>query len=166
MLELAVVGAKNSGKTTVIEGLIKFLSDEGYRVATIKHTSHSHRFDKPGKDTYRHREAGSVSTVAVSKGELAIFAEPDLIDIQKLQSVFRQPIDIWLVEGDRTATRPKILVTRELKDLSDGLPENIVATIGPEQIENVPEHFADGDYDGLGMFIKGIISQQKAGARK
>jgi molybdopterin-guanine dinucleotide biosynthesis protein MobB len=161
MVELAVVGSKNSGKTTVIEGLTGYLVGEGYRVATIKHTSHSHRFDKPGKDTYRHRQAGAMLTVAVSKGETAIFAESDSIDIRHIQDITRQPIDIWLIEGDRNAERPKVLVTRQLKELSGELPENIFATIGPERLDDVPAHFEGEDYKGLGSFVINSMTEKK-----
>lgn len=166
MVELGVVGAKNSGKTTVIEGLVEYLVGEKYRVATIKHTSHSHRFDTPGKDTYRHRTAGALMTVAVSAGEVAIFAEADLLDLRQIQSIINQPIDIWLIEGDRQSDRPKILVTRHLKELSGELPENIVATIGPEKLDGVPAHFAAGDYMGLGSSIAGLMSDKKTGIRE
>jgi len=161
MVEFGVIGAKNSGKTTVIEGLIKYLINEGYRVATIKHTSHSHRFDKPGKDTYRHREAGASLTVAISKGETAIFAEPGLIDIGKIRALTNQPIDIILVEGDREAERPKILVTRELKEFAGGPVKNIVATIGPEKVDGVTAHFETDNYAGLGTFIIKALKRKK-----
>ncbi len=166
MVELAVVGAKNSGKTTVIEGLTNYLISKGRRVATIKHTSHSHSFDKPGKDTYRHREAGAVLTVAISKGETAIFAEPELLDVSQLQKVIRQPIDIWLIEGDRDADRPKIMVTRHLNEYSGNLPGNIVATIGPELLEGVPARFDDDDFGGLGTFVSNTLIDTKTEVRE
>jgi molybdopterin-guanine dinucleotide biosynthesis protein B len=166
VIELGIVGAKNSGKTTVIEELARYLVNKGIRVATIKHTSHSHRFDKPGKDTYRHREAGAMMTVAVSKGEVAIFARPDLLDIRQLQKVVREPIDIWLIEGNRDADRPKIMVTRKLKDYSGDLPANIVATIGPEHIESVPSRFEDNDFEGLGSFVNSTMPDTKTEIRE
>lgn len=166
MVEFSVVGAKNSGKTTVIEGLVKYLIGEGYRVATIKHTSHSHKFDKPGKDTYRHREAGASLTVAISKGETAIFAEPDALDIKKIKSLTQQPIDIWLVEGDREADRPKILVTRQLKEFAGDEVVNITATIGPEKFKGVSAHFETDDYRGLGAFIISALSKKKTEIRE
>ena len=165
MVELAVVGAKNSGKTSVIEGLVGYLVGEGFQVATIKHTSHSHRFDKPGKDTYRHRQSGASMTVAVSKGEVAIFAEPDSLEVSQIQNMTHQQVDIWLIEGDRNANRPKILITRLLKDLDGDIPKNVVATFGPERLENIPAHFDEGDYSGLGSFIRKTISARKAELR-
>lgn len=153
MIELGIVGAKKSGKTTVIEGLVGHLVGAGYRIATIKHTSHMHRFDTPGKDSYRHRQAGAELTLAVSNEEIAIFAQPDSIDIHRVQNITRRQIDIWLIEGDRQADRPKVLVTRHLKEWSGALPENIVATIGPERLDNVTVHFETGDIEGLGSFV-------------
>jgi len=162
MVELAVVGSKNSGKTTVIEGLVRYLVGEGYRVATIKHTSHSHRFDAPGKDTFRHREAGAALTIARSEGETAIFGRPDAVNIRQFQNMTREQFDIWLIEGERHAERPKILVTRLLREMSGGLPENVVATIGPERVESVPTHFESDDYNGLGLFVSETIAREKA----
>lgn len=166
MAELAIVGAKNSGKTTIIEGLVDCLVGEGYRVATIKHTSHSHRFDTPGKDSYRHRQAGARLTVTVSNEEIAIFAQPDVVDIRQVQYMTRQQIDLWLIEGDRYAERPKVLVTRKVKELSGALPENIVATIGPERFGEVPVHFEAEDYGGLGSFVRGTILGEKTEIRE
>ena len=166
MVELAVVGAKKSGKTTVIEGLVSYLVGEGYRVATIKHSTHSHRFDTQGKDSYRHRQAGAGLTVAMSNEEIAMFAQPDLLDVRQLQYMTRQQIDIWLIEGDRSANRPKVLVTRNLKELSDAIPENIVATIGPERLGEVPVHFEEGDYSRLGSFVCGTMFDNKTEIKK
>lgn len=166
MVELGVVGVRNSGKTTVIEGLVSYLSSKGYRVGTIKHTSHSHRFDTPGKDSYRHRQAGTGLTVAVSDEEIAIFARPDSLDVRQIQYMTCQQINIWLIEGDRRAERPKVLVTRHLNELSGALPENIVATIGPELLGQVPAHFEMGDYDGLGSFVSDTMLDKKTEIQK
>jgi molybdopterin-guanine dinucleotide biosynthesis protein B len=157
MVELAVVGVKKSGKTVVIEGLVSYLVALGCRVGTIKHSSHLHRFDTPGKDSCRHRQAGASLTIVVSAEEVAIFAPADLVDTRQLQHVTRQQIDIWLIEGDRQADRPKVLVTGRLQEWSDPLPDNIVATIGPERLSGVPAHFEAGDYRGLGSFVRGIM---------
>ncbi|MFH1893763.1 MAG: molybdopterin-guanine dinucleotide biosynthesis protein B [Candidatus Zixiibacteriota bacterium] len=166
MVELAVVGAKNSGKTTVIEGLVSYLVGEGYRVATVKHTSHSHRFDTRGKDSYRHRQAGAGLTVAVSDEEVAIFTRPGLLDICQLQHITRQQIDIWIIEGDWQADRPKVLVTRHLKELPGTLPDNVVATIGPERVSEVPAHFEAGDHGGLGSLVSSTILDKKTETRE
>lgn len=153
MITLAVVGAKNSGKTAVMEGLIRYLTGRGYRVATVKHTSHRHRFDTPGKDSFRHRQAGAGLTVAMSGEEIAVFSQTDLLDVRRIQDVTEAQFDIWLIEGYRSSALPKVFVTRLVKEFPEALPENIIATIGPERIGDSPAHFVESDYDGLGSFI-------------
>jgi molybdopterin-guanine dinucleotide biosynthesis protein B len=166
MFELAVVGAKDSGKTTVIEKLANYLIGKGYQVATIKHTSHFHRFDTPGKDSYRHRQAGAKLTIVMSEEEVAVFAQPDSLNIGKLQDICGRYFDAWLVEGDMRSDRPKILITRYMDDLPRQLPGNIVATMGPKRINDVPMHFDDGDYNGLGFYIVNTMLEQKTEAHK
>ncbi len=164
MIKLGVIGAKKSGKTTVIEGLINHLSGEGYRVATLKHTSHRHQFDTPGKDSYRHRQAGAGLTIAVSDNEIAVFTKPDLLDPGKIQDLTDGQFDIWIIEGYRHADHPKIFVTRNMKKLPEPMPGNIIATIGPERLDNVPAHFEDGDYSGLGAFVISTTIGKRKGA--
>lgn len=161
MVELGIIGAKNSGKTTVIEGLIGYLVGRGYKVATIKHTSHAHRFDSPGKDSFRHRQAGAGLTIAMSTDEMAIFTQPDLLDKRRLQKLMEAQIDLWLIEGERNAAFRKVLVTRNLGELSEPLPENIVATIGPVRLNGVPVHFEPNDFDGLGSFVGELMLKKK-----
>jgi molybdopterin-guanine dinucleotide biosynthesis protein MobB len=157
MVELGIVGAKNSGKTTVIEQLVRNLVENGVRIATAKHTSHSHRFDTPGKDSHRHREAGAALTVVVSEEEMAIFARPDTLEWARIQELIDRQFDIWLVEGDRRSDRAKVLVTRRLGDLARPLPSNIIATIGPERVDGVAPHFDSNDVNGLGSFVVDTI---------
>jgi molybdopterin-guanine dinucleotide biosynthesis protein B len=71
---IRVAGKKNSGKTTLIVALVGDLAARGYRVATLKHTSHNHEFDRPGSDSQRHTAAGSLATVIVSPERLVCHA--------------------------------------------------------------------------------------------
>ena len=98
----------------------------------------------------------------MSSEEIAIFAQPDLLDTRQLQHISERQVDIWIIEGDRFANRPKVLVTRHLKDLPDTRLENIVATIGPEGFGDAPAHFEAGDHGGLGSFVSSTILEKKA----
>ncbi len=160
MVELGVVGAKNSGKTTMIEQLVRYLADEGIAVATVKHTSHTHRFDTPGKDSHRHRQAGASLTVVVSEAETAIFASPDQLQPTMIQEVTRGQFGVWLVEGDSEADRPKVLLTRNLDGLAKSIPSNVVATYGPVPVDAVDVHFDLDDVRGLSSFVTDTILAQ------
>ena len=71
-----IVGSSsNVGKTYLLEGLIKELKFRGYSIATIKHDVHGFDIDKKGKDTYKHREAGSETVIISSKNRLAMIKE-------------------------------------------------------------------------------------------
>ena len=62
------VGRSNTGKTTVIERLIPILVGKGLKVAVIKHHPHDFEIDKPGKDTYRYKQAGATMGILASPG--------------------------------------------------------------------------------------------------
>jgi molybdopterin-guanine dinucleotide biosynthesis protein B len=162
MVSLAVVGAKNSGKTTVIEGLIGYLTGQGYRVATIKHTSHRHRFDTAGKDSYRHRQAGAALTVAMSREEIAVFSQPDSIDVNQFQEMSAENFDIWIIEGDHRTDQSKVIVTRHLKDFIGDPLHNMIASIGPEKIEPSLPHFEEADVKGLSDFVINTLLSRKS----
>src|SRR6218665_2670693 len=68
-------GFSGSGKTTLIEQLIPALRRQGLRVSVVKHAHHRFDIDHPGKDPYRHREAGAFEVVAASDRRLALMPE-------------------------------------------------------------------------------------------
>lgn len=118
MNRIHIVGRKNSGKTTLIVELVTELTRRGYKVATIKHTHHNHELDTPGKDSHRHREAGSQAVGILSPRMNAIFwpcEQPGAAATSKyemFESLMGQ-CDIVLVEGDSSAEGCKIEVYRE-----------------------------------------------------
>ena len=110
-----VTGWKNSGKTTLVTRLIAELTKRGFKVSSIKHAHHKCDIDKPGTDSYRHREAGAGEVALVAAGvrwavmhECTTEEEPLLDDILPMLS----PCDLVLVEGYKTEPFPKIEVRR------------------------------------------------------
>ena len=93
--------------------LIKELKFRGYSIATIKHDVHGFDIDKKGKDTYKHREAGSETVVISSKNRFAMIKEleeeTELNDIIKMV----KDKDIILIEGYKKSNLRKIEVYRE-----------------------------------------------------
>lgn len=161
MFELGIVGGKNSGKTTLIEGLLPALTGHGLRVGTIKHTSHRHTFDTEGKDSYRHRVAGAVITTAVSSGELALFSGDTALVEPIIASLMAAHCDLCLVEGDRTAQRPKIFLTRDFGRSEEKLPCHIIASYGPKILTDDIPHFRLDDIVGLTMFILQLMPARR-----
>ena len=109
-----VIGWKNSGKTNLMERLVAEISGRGFSVSTVKHVHHAVDLDHPGKDTFRHRQAGAREVVLASADRLAIMVEhrgPE----PELPAVLARlaPVDLVLVEGYKRDAHPKVEVWRE-----------------------------------------------------
>jgi molybdopterin-guanine dinucleotide biosynthesis protein B len=69
---ISIVGESDTGKTTLIEKIIPELTRRGFRVATVKHHAHNFEIDHEGKDSWRHKQAGSCLTVLSSPRRVAV----------------------------------------------------------------------------------------------
>ena len=114
MRRIHVVGRKNHGKTTLIIELIKEFSRRGLRVGTVKHSSHTHDLDVPGKDSYRQRQAGANPAAIITGGLVGLYAtaEPHAFFYARLAPMFVD-CDLVLVEGHVDYPGLKIEVWRE-----------------------------------------------------
>ncbi len=110
---VCIVGRSGSGKTTVLEGLVRIFRRWGFRVGTIKHDPHGGmQWDHPGKDTWRHREAGAELVLGVTPGWLwsSRRLERPLTLPELLKEM--EGLDLVLAEGFKTGEAPKIEVIR------------------------------------------------------
>ncbi|CAB1239709.1 molybdopterin-guanine dinucleotide biosynthesis protein B [Clostridium sp. HV4-5-A1G] len=108
-----ISAGSNSGKTTLIEGIIKSLKKRGYKAGVIKYDVHEFQIDHPGKDTYRFAEAGADSVVIASDNKVALIKKTEKREsIEKLLELF-QDMDIIIVEGFKNNMFPKIEVYRK-----------------------------------------------------
>lgn len=108
---LAVSGTKNSGKTTLIEKLIKELKNRDYKTAVIKHDIHGFELDREGTDTSRFSKAGSTITVIYDNESYGILGRNSLEVSQILEQIEKQ-VDLVLCEGFKDADMNKIIVAR------------------------------------------------------
>ncbi|HZH07301.1 MAG TPA: molybdopterin-guanine dinucleotide biosynthesis protein B [Lautropia sp.] len=152
-------GYSGSGKTTLIEQLIPRFVMRGLRVSLIKHAHHSFDIDKPGKDSYRHREAGAGEILLTSASrwvlmhELRGEREPGLREQLRLFS----PCDLVLVEGYKSADIPKIEVHRPStgKPLLHPGDPNILAVASDAAIAASIPLLDLNDLDAIAEFIMG-----------
>jgi len=114
MKVIGLAGWSGAGKTTLLTRAIPHLLRQGLRVSVIKHAHHKFDVDTPGKDSWRHREAGA-EEVLVSSGarwalmhELRGDREPALPELLAKLS----PVDLVVVEGYKTDPHRKIEVHR------------------------------------------------------
>ena len=150
---IGIVGWKNSGKTRMVAGLVAELTGRGWKVSTVKHAHHAFDIDKPGADSWQHRQAGASEVAIVSERRWALMhenvrdeSEPSLDEIVAKLS----PCDLVLVEGYKRGDHDKIEIRRAASETATPLApgdRNIVAVIGDA-----------GDSDGLPVFSADAIS--------
>ncbi|MBG9387286.1 molybdopterin-guanine dinucleotide biosynthesis protein B [Caenimonas aquaedulcis] len=115
MKAIGFAGFSGSGKTTLVERLIPALKLRGLRVSVVKHAHHKFDIDHPGKDTWRHREAGAFEVVVASDRRLALmreFERPAQLSVHHLIAELYEGVDWVLVEGFKESNLPKIEVWR------------------------------------------------------
>jgi molybdopterin-guanine dinucleotide biosynthesis protein B len=120
---VAVVGFKAAGKTRVVEALVSELTRRGYQVGTLKHTADDQPLDKAGTDTWRHAEAGAVSSAIISDKRTAIFLKRAM-NLHRTADALGE-VDFIIMEGFKTLEiAPRIIVLRrpdEVTKLTTGL---------------------------------------------
>ena len=145
MKVVGFAGYSGSGKTTLVEKLIPALKLRGLRVSVVKHAHHRFDIDHPGKDTYRHREAGAFEVVVASPRRLALmreFEQPAQLTVHQLIAELYEGVDWVLVEGFKDSDLLKIEVWRAPSADYAGKPARYmeddfivaIATDAPEQL--------------------------------
>lgn len=114
MKVLGIAGWSGAGKTTLIERLVPELAARGLSVSTLKHVHHRYDPDTPGKDSWRHRQAGAREVLVVSEYRLALMRELAAGDSERLELLVGRlaPVDLVLVEGYKQHPIAKIEVWR------------------------------------------------------
>ncbi len=110
---ISVVGHSGAGKTTLVEKLIRELTGQGVKVATIKHAHHKVVLDTPGKDSFRYKEAGAVMSMLLTRDVLQLIADAKAErEPEQLAQRFLGEADLVLAEGFSLGGGAKIEVLR------------------------------------------------------
>jgi molybdopterin-guanine dinucleotide biosynthesis protein B len=133
-----LAGWSGSGKTTLLATLIPEFVARGLTVSSIKHAHHEFDIDRPGKDSWRHRQAGAHEVMVASSRRWALMhelrdaAEPPFEELVAKMS----PVDLLLVEGWKRHAHPKLEVHRPSLGKALLYPEDpdIVAIASDEPI--------------------------------
>ena len=150
-------GYSGSGKTTLIEQVIPALVQGGLRVSLVKHAHHAFDVDQPGKDSYRHRQAGATEVMLTSAKRWVLMHESGDQPEPELPQQLRRmsDCDIVLVEGFKKQPIPKLEIHRK----AHGSPllftddPHIVGIATDESIESRLPQFSPTDYDAIAAFV-------------
>ncbi|MBO6561838.1 MAG: molybdopterin-guanine dinucleotide biosynthesis protein B [Nisaea sp.] len=162
-----LVGWSGSGKTTLLVKLLPELVARGIRVSTMKHAHHTFDVDKPGKDSYEHREAGATEVLITSANRWALMhenrdaPEPTIEDLLPHMS----PVDLLIIEGFKEHAHEKLEIFRRETGKSLLQPNDpmirAVASDGPVEEATVPVLDLN-DVPALADYILDITGLSKA----
>lgn len=166
---ISVVGRSGSGKTVFLEKLIAELKNRGLTVGTIKHHLHDFEIDQPGKDSWRHAQAGSDAVIISSPSKVALIKRlEEEMRIDQLVGHYLRDLDLVLTEGYKTAARQRIEVYRG--EHSEGLvsaPEDLVAIVSDTRLDLAVPQFDLDDVAGVADLItRRFLSRRKTDYRE
>jgi molybdopterin-guanine dinucleotide biosynthesis protein B len=158
MKVLGIAGYSGAGKTTLLEKLIPLLRADGAVVSVIKHVHCGFDIDQPGKDSYRHRQAGAGEVLVAGEARWALMHENERAGPPRLQDLLGRlsPCDLVLVEGWKREPIPRIEVHRQASGKPWLYPEDdrilaVASDVAPP--DNKPWLLLD-DVAGIRAFIK------------
>ena len=152
---IGIVGWKDVGKTFFVTEIIKILVHRGYKVGTIKHAHHDFDIDKPGTDSYKHRESGSSEVIISSSKRWAKIIENNNKKEKNLNELLKEfnDIDVVIVEGFKQENHPKIeIISHKSRNLNNEI-KNVVAIVSDDMIDSNIPIFKKNDVESLTQFI-------------
>ena len=134
---ISVVGKSGVGKTVFLEKLIAELKGRGIKVATVKHDVHGFDIDRPGKDSWRHAQAGSDTVVISSPHKLAVIKRlHEEMTLDHIVESYLQDVDLVVTEGYKSGAKLKIEVSRrERSQKMISSPQELIAVVSDQRFE-------------------------------
>jgi molybdopterin-guanine dinucleotide biosynthesis protein B len=164
---IGFVGASGSGKTTLIERLIPALAARGLTVSALKHAHHGFDMDRPGKDSFRFRQAGAAQVLVAAPQRWALLTElrERGATLQDLLARL-DPCDLVLVEGFRSegsiprievcgapADKPPAAGSAAVDPSPFARDPNLIAVVCDDPVDRALPRFARDDVANIASFI-------------
>ena len=152
---IGITGWKDVGKTYYASLIIKLLVKRGYQVGSIKHAHHDFDIDKPGTDSFKHREAGSNQVIISSSKRWAKITENNNENEKSLDELIQelQNVDVIVVEGFKKDNHPKIeILSKDLKNRNKET-KNVIAIVSDDLKDTITPVYKENDIENLVEFI-------------
>jgi len=172
MTPVHIIGQPGTGKTTLVAGLVRHFTQKGLAAGTLKHSSHGHELDKPGKDSHVHRTAGACPAAMVTSSMAAIYlpaseqTRPDAL----INTYFKH-LNIVLIEGWISGPWPKVEIWRKETDrpplFMDMDVEGVRAVATNDTLDDTVLRAANGwnisvfSLDDLNLIAKTVLTLSK-----
>jgi len=152
---IGIVGWKDVGKTHLVTEIIKLLVAKNYRVGSIKHAHHDFDIDKPGTDSFKHRESGSSQVIISSSKRWAKINENIDNREKSLKELIEEfeNIDIIIVEGFKNEIHPKIEIITNNVEISNSKINNVIAIVSDVMLNSNTPVFKKNEIKSLVEFI-------------
>ena len=152
---IGITGLKDVGKTYYASLIIKLLVKSGYKIGSIKHAHHDFDIDKPGTDSFKHREAGANQVIISSSKRWAKITENNNENEKSLDELIQelQNVDVIVVEGFKKNNYPKIeILSKDLKNRNKET-KNVIAIVSEDLIDTITPVYKENDIENLVEFI-------------
>jgi molybdopterin-guanine dinucleotide biosynthesis protein B len=153
---VSLIGKANSGKTTLLEKLIPALRLRGVRIGIIKHHVHAFAMDQPGKDTWRHKQAGASVVALSSPSGLGVIRDTERdLDLDELVALYFNEVDLVITEGYKRGPAPKIEIFRSAahSEPLSNRDQTWLAMVSDQSLECELPVFGLDDAAGLADFL-------------
>lgn len=153
---ISFIARPNHGKTTLLEKLLAEFADRNLQIGVIKHHVHEFEFDKKGKDTWRHKQAGAHTVILSSPAGIGLVRDvDDDKDVDELVNLYFAGMDLVLTEGYKWEHYPKIEVFRTARGGTplDGRNDTWLAFVSDAELDTDLPHFGLNDIAKLADFL-------------
>jgi len=162
-LVVCVAGSSGTGKTTLIERLLRELSGRNYRVAVVKHCPHGFDMDVEGKDSWRFTQAGASGVFLTSPGRVGLIEDMEQVPgLKSIAEHYFPSFDIVFGEGfSEEKEVAKIVVLRKgISDYVQSPQDDVLALVSDFEIKADKPVFKLDDISGIADFIEQLLVQE------
>ena len=157
MKTIAVIGWKNSGKTTLVSNLVKFFKEKKIKVGVVKHAHHSFDIDHPNTDSYKIRKSGAYKTTLVSDKRLALMEEKITSDIHLGSLIdLNKDCDLLIFEGFKSydeLIKLEVYIQKNDKDYLYKSTNNVKYLVTDDDLDHPIQTFNHSQIDKIASEI-------------